>query len=178
MMMVVEPKTASLGNRLKPVIGKLLSEHPTRSPASAIEPVVGPRHAEQAEARSQTPLVERRVVGHQRQISDQGRNPGPHIREIGCIGRIGSRHTVNERAEPTVIIRPRVDQPISRIDNRTVAHDHQTDRTDARPFAVRGFEIDGGEIFHRAKITKKTESLDEEFRFHVPRSGYFASASD
>lgn len=168
MMVVRQIVPAGIGHRVELMVGQLPTEDPPRGTARTEELIAGPRHIEQPETGPQTPFVERSVVRHQRQPLDPGCDLGPYASEIGRSSRIRSRQPVYLGAETAIIIRIGMDQPIDRIDNPTLAHDHHSDRTDTGAFAVGRFEIYGSKIFHTPrKIRKKGGTSARKSRLHM-----------
>ena len=134
------------------VIGQLPTEHAARRPTGAVERIPGIRHTVKLEYGSQTPLVERCIVRHERQPFDPGSHFAPHLLEIGRLGRIGRSQPMNRRRKTAVIIGTGANQPVNPIDDLPVAHDHDAHRTDARAAAVGCFEIYGRKIFHTLQM--------------------------
>ncbi len=95
---------------------------------------------------AQTPLVKQRIVRHERQTLETGCNFAPNRVESGCIGRICRRKSVNGGVETPIIIGIGTNQSVNAIDEFPVAHDNDTDRTDARGTVVGSFKIYGGEV--------------------------------
>lgn len=148
MMVIIKTVSTCRRHRMQLVVGKLPAEHPARSATCTIEPVIGPRHTEQRQTSTQTPLVKRRIVRHQRQRLDSLRDLWPHRPEVGRGGRINRRQTMHLRTEPAVIVRDGADQPVDGVDDTPSLHNHHADRADAGPLAVGRFEINSRKISH------------------------------
>ncbi len=146
MMMVLQIITAGGRHGMQLMIGQLPPEVAARRLAGAEKEIAGVRQAVKVERGPQAPLVERRVVCHERQPVDQCVDLGPHILELGRLVGIGAGQTVHLRVETAVEIRARPDQPIDFLRHLAVAHDDHAHRTDARPVAVGRLEIDRCEI--------------------------------
>lgn len=151
MVMVRQIVPAGCGDRMQLVIGQLAAKCTPRRPAGAMKRISGIRHPVELEYGPQTPLVERCIVRHQRQPLDPRPHLLPNRLEIGCIGRIGTRQTVNRRRKAAVIVGTRTNQPVNPIDDLPLAHDHDTHRANARSAAVGRFEIYGCKIFHMSQ---------------------------
>ena len=141
-------ESAGRRDRMKLMVGKPAAEDPPRRTAGAVEPVAGPGHAVEFEDGAQTPLVERRIVRHQRQPLDPQSHLAPHLGEIGRLDRIVVGQPVDGRGKGAVIIGARTDQTVKRIRHRAAAHDDDAHRANARTLAVGRLEIYGCEIGH------------------------------
>ncbi len=150
-MMVRKVEAAGGRDGVQPVVGQAAAEDAARRPARADETVTGIGHAVQLEDGTQTALVERRVVRHERKPLDAGRDLPPHLREIGRIGRILVPQAVDGRRETAVKIGPRTNQAVKRIHDLAAPHNHHAHRADARAAAVGRLEIYGCEIGHFLK---------------------------
>lgn len=151
MVMVRQIEPACCGDRMQLVIGQLAAKCTPRRLAGAMKRISGIRHPVELEYGPQTPLVERCIVRHQRQPLDPRPHLLPNRLEIGCIGRIGTRQTVNRRCKAAVIVGTRTNQPVNPIDDLPLAHDHDTHRANARSAAVGRFEIYGCKISHMSQ---------------------------
>ena len=152
-MVVAQIVAASGRYGMQLMIGQLFAERAAGCPERTIEPIFGIGHAIKPENGPQASLVERTVVGDQRQSFDVRGDVGPHFREIGGIGRVGVGHPMNCGCETTVKIGSRTDQPIKRIDDLPLAYDYDPYAAYAGPLAIGRLEIYGCKIFHLFCLT-------------------------
>ena len=160
MVVVGKVETARRRHGMELVVGQAAAERPARGAARTIEPVAGIRHPVQLKHGAQAPLVEGRVVRHERQPLDTGRNLLPHVGEIGRLGRILVAEAVDGRGETAVKIRTRADQAVKRVDHLAATHHDDAHRTDARTPAVGRLEIYGCKIFHRSGVNILRKDTD------------------
>ena len=148
MVVVFEIEAAGRRDGVQLVVGKLPSEDAPRSPARAVEPIAGIGHPVEIKDRPQAPLVEGRIVRHERKTLDTRGDVAPHLVEIRRRIGIRTRQPVDGRREAAVVVRARMDQPIDGIGDLAAPHDDHTHRADTRPLAVGRLEIYCCNILH------------------------------
>ena len=140
-MMAGEVEPARGGHGLQPMVRQQPAEVPPRRRQRIQEHVLWIIHLIHAEHRPQAPLVEARIVRHQRQPFDVGLNPLPHEGKHRRIIRIPRPQPVHPLAEPRIILRLRMDQTVESIDNAAPAHNDHPDAAHARRTLIRRLEI-------------------------------------
>lgn len=94
----------------------------------------------------QTPLVEGRVMRHERQSLDSRSDLAPHVGKRRCILGIAARETVDRRSEGGVIVGVGTDQPVDALRRTAAANDDHAYAAYARALPVGRLEIDRREI--------------------------------
>lgn len=118
MMMAGQAVSATSGNSMQLMIGKLLAEFATRSPACTKKQIAGIWQPIMPVYLFQTPFVERAVVCHQRQSLYKRSYFAPNVRKIiGFIG-ICRRKPMYFGSPQGIIIRIRTYKPVYFIDYR------------------------------------------------------------
>ena len=139
--MVTQIKSARGGHGLQLMVRQHPAEMPPRRRQRIHEHVFGIIHLIHAEHRPQAPLVEARIVRHQRQPFDEGLNPLPHKRKHRRIIRIPRPQPVHPLAKPRIVLRLRMDQTVESIDNAAPAHNDHPNAAHARRTLIRRLEI-------------------------------------
>ena len=137
---------------MKLVIGKLVTKMATGSPTGTIELIIGIIHLIAAHHGLEATLVERTVVRHQRQSLDERLYLFPNVWKHRGIFSIRLGDTMDHCVPIQVVVRLWLNQGIELIRDYTVTYHHYTNAAHASALVVGGLEVDGGEIFHRAKI--------------------------
>ena len=158
MMMLFQTITTLGGHGLQLVVGQI-AERLTRRPKGAKELVVGIIHLIASEDGFQTPLVERLVVGNERQSFYQRLYLSPHLGKNGCLLSIVSRKTMHPTTCIIIIIRFGLDERIEGIGDLAIPHNHHPNRTNACALVVGRLEVYCRKVSHLmdAKVIKKNE---------------------
>ncbi len=141
----VEPDMG--GNGVKPMV-RQSGERPPRRATSAIEPIGGVGYPIVQVRRPQATLVERAVVGHERQVGDEFCGALPHLRESGGGCGVAGRKTVDARVPIGIEVGSGADQLIEFFVYYAIAHDHHPDTANTGTVVVSRFEIYRCEVFH------------------------------
>lgn len=104
MVMVFEVEAAGGRDGMELVVGEPVAKRPARGAAGAVETIARIGHAVEFERSLEAPLVEGRIVGHERQPLDTGSNLLPHGAEIGSVVRIGMAQAMDGRGEGAVVV--------------------------------------------------------------------------
>ena len=158
-MMVLFQMEATLGgNGLKLMVGQI-AERPTRRPKGAKELVVGIIHLITTEDGFQTALVERLVVGNERQSFYQRLYLSPHLGKDGSLLSIVSRKTMHPTTSIIIIVGFGLDERIESIGDLAIPHNHHSNRTNACALVVGRLEVYCRKVSHLmvAKVIKKNE---------------------
>ncbi len=133
------------------MVGQHTSEMASGRPTGAIETVVGPIHLIDLHHRTQTALVERGVMCHQRQPLDPGGYLLPyHRKHIGGIG-IGGSQSMHPLAKPSIIVRLRLYQTVKRVRNFAATHYHNAYTAYTAATAIGRLKVYSREITHHKK---------------------------
>ena len=146
--MAGEVKPARGGHGLQLMVRQHPAEVPPRRRQRIKEHVFGIIHLIHPEHRPQAPLVEARIVCHQRQPGDGRRDAFPHAWEHRRGLSVLRTQAVHPLAEPRIILRLRMDQAVESIDNAAPAHNDHTDAAHTRRTLIRRLEIYGCKIPH------------------------------
>ena len=107
---------------LKPVVGQFSPENTAGSPAGTMKNILRVIHAVHLEHSPQTSLVERTVVGHQRQPFYQRSHLLPHIWKYRRISSILQGKAVYPGIPVTVILRLRPDKTVETVTTTPTLH--------------------------------------------------------
>lgn len=157
--MAGEVEPARGGHGLQLMVRQHPAEMPPRRSQRIQEHVFGIIHLIHSEHRPQAPLVEARIVRHQRQPFDEGLNHFPDIRKHRRIIRIPRSQPMHTLAEPRIILRLRMDQTVESIDNAAPAHNDHPNAAHARRTLIRRLEIYCRKVSHTSR--KDTNSIKQ-----------------
>ena len=158
MMMLFQMEATLGGHGLKLMVGQI-AERSTRRPKGAKELVVGIIHLIATEDGLQTCLVERLVVGNERQSFYQRLYLSPHLGKHGSLLSIVSRKTMHPTTCIIIIVRFGLDERIEGIGDLAIPHNHHPNRTNACALVVGRLEVYCRKVSHLmvAKVIKKNE---------------------
>lgn len=158
MMVLFQTITTFGGDGLQLMVGQV-AESPTRRLKGAKELVVGIIHLIATEDGFQTCLVERLVVGNERQPFYQRLYLSPHLGKDGSLLSVVSRKTMHPCACIIIIVGFGLDERIESIGDLAIPHNHHPNRTNACALVVGRLEVYCRKISHLmvAKVIKKNE---------------------
>ena len=139
---------ASASARAWWLIWKPLAQNRPRRPAGAVKFIVRISHSVYPENSFQTALVERAVVGDERQIPYERTGLFPYLRERRCRHCRFRRQSVNLRIPIRVIVRNRMDKAVEPVGYPAVTHNDNSDAAHAGTAPVGRLEIYRSKIFH------------------------------
>lgn len=146
-MVVGHIVTASGGNSVKPVVGKI-GHQVARSDKGAVELVLGIGHAVFGEDGFEAVLVKRLVVHHERKPLQAIGNLRPYLGERLCRVGILADKAMNLSSPIGVVIRFGADKRVEPIDYLAAAYDYHAHAAHAAAPAVGGLKIYCCEIIH------------------------------
>ena len=140
---------------LKLVVGQFSPENTAGSPAGTMKNILRVIHTVHLEHSPQAALIERTVVGHQRQPFYQRSHLLPHIGEYRRIGSILQGKAVHPGIPVTVILRLGLYEAVEAVYYLSTPHNHYSHTAHTGTLLIGYLKIYGCKIFHGLKYKDK-----------------------